>query len=1105
MKDNRKENLKDPFIKVEVQNDFIIERGGGGSGTGTDAREIELRATQRWLQWRYIGDLEWKNLFDMYTLNGGGSGGGGGGSSDIPWDEIDEHINDKVDEKIQEIIDIINDGVITTGELVELRAIMAGIDGDHPRILDLISLYQITVVSPAISTAYNNAYQALKTYIAPYVAGTQTVITDKNEFSSKFTNYYTAKANVELYAMDRLAEDLHQAKVTTELLNTITNFWNVQIFPAEGVIVAGTIAVGTQTVNNAGITGVTDQGQDSVRFWAGSNFANRYTAPFNVRNNGKFSVGNANSGLDFGITSPNALTLRGSIIQDAGGNNFYPPVDRGVYSAGDTYYFGNQVRYNGSIWTYRGATAGNGGIPSESNTNWQLYITSGQGVFRSYVYKRSATVPATPVGGSYASPLPSPLDGWSDIPTSGVDQLYMSSRVFTQDGSAPQESAWKAPQATADTDTLDIEWCDLDLPVASIGNPTTQPSFWSNDSDGAVYMALRYLVGGVWTSWEVVRIKGEDGTNGVDGNDGVDGKFLEIRYRVNTSWNTPPTAPSAWDRNPTNWTTTVPSDYNPTLLQYLWKVSAYVNSGTDALETTWTAPIRETGVHGAQGEAGANGADGSTKFKAFVYTRSATAPSTPIGGSSTSPVPTTAGWTDTVPAGSLPLWMSTRFFSNKSGESDSAWSTPRMPIDSELTDFEWSDSTSNNPGTPSSPLNGANWQNDPEDLTGDVQYMAIRYRASMTASWGAWVVSKVKGEKGADGAKAPLVLDRGEYDPSATYVGTSERVDVVLYGSLAYVTRADAGTFSGTAPTTTAKWNTFGAQFESVYTKVLNATTASINTLGVKKVVMTDGLNVIRRSLGHQSSTAESSSDPSRDLSKFELYGDRAYYPNGRLSMFEGNVSSFSFTTPTGTKTLNGYVKIVFKNEAGSPPFYYVDNTTVGGGIQYVEVDSVQYYAVNGYALISTSLPSSATNSQLSDVLFTYQSSGDKYIPKSAFWCGSYNGGTEVLSLGISSTNTTVWRRVETSVGTTYVTTNNGTTPVTSGWYYRISGVEMYSPNITYRDGNRINFDLEIELSFVNSSGVISTTKYLSISNVEWNSDPVAPCNMYTPISRIGE
>ena len=176
----------------------------------------------------------------------------------------------------------------------------------------------------------------------------------------------------------------------------------------------------------------------------------------------------------------------------------------------------------------------------------------------------------------------------------------------------------------------------------------------------------------------------------------------------------------------------------------MWKVSAYVNSGTDVLETSWTVPIRETGVHGAQGNAGANGADGSTKFKSFVYTGSETAPSTPIGGSSVSPVPTTAGWTDTVPAGTLPLWMSTRFFSNKSGESDSAWSTPIIPIDNDLTDFEWSDPTSNNPGTPSSPLNGAIWKNDPQELTGDVVFMAIRYRASLTIPWddNSWVVSK---------------------------------------------------------------------------------------------------------------------------------------------------------------------------------------------------------------------------------------------------------------------------------------------------------------------------------------------------------------------------
>lgn len=961
MKDNRKENLKDPFIKVEVQNDFIIERGGGGSG-GTDAREIELRATQRWLQWRYIGDLEWKNLFDMYTLNTGGSGGGGGGggTGEIPWDEIDEHIKDKVDERIDEIISIIEDGGIDSVELGQLRAIMASIDGDHPRILDLISLYQIDVVQPALSTTYNNAYQDLKTYIAPYVAGTVTVITDKNEFASKFTNYYTAKASIEMYAMDRLEEDLHQAKLTTELLNTITNFWNVQIFPDEGVIVAGTIAVGTKTVNNAGITGVTDQGQDSVRFWAGSNFANRYTAPFRVTNNGKFWLGNSNAGLDWNITTPNALTLRGSIIQDAGGNNFYPPVFRGDYSPSATYYFGNLVKYNSSLWMYKGAVAGNGGTPSESNANWELYITSGVGVFRSYVYKRSATAPATPTGGSFASPLPSPLDGWNDTPPTGVDQLYMTTRVFTQDGSPPQESAWKAPTPASDTDTLDIEWCPYDVPIADVGNPTSQPSFWSNNPDGAVYMALKYLVGGTWTAWQVVRIKGEDGTNGSNGNDGIDGKFMEVRYRVNTSWNTPPTAPSAWDRDPANWTTTIPIDYNPTLLQYLWKVTAYVNSGTNALETTWTAPIRETGVHGAQGADGTNGVDGATKFKSFVYLRSATAPSTPTGGSYASPIPSSGGWTDSVPSGTLPLWMSTRFFSSKVGESDAGWSTPRMPVDTELTDFEWSDSTNSNPGTPSAPLNGAVWKNDPQELSGDVQYMAIRYRASQTASWGAWVVSKVKGEKGADGVNGvspPLVIDRGEYDPSATYVGSAQRVDVVLYGSLAYVTQSDAGTITGIAPTTTGKWNTFGAQFESVYTKVLNATTASINTLGVRRVNVLDDVNTVRTTIGVLPTSTQ---DPT-STSIFESSGVRTYHNSGRVSSYIGSVNNLPYTVQGSPRLANGWVIVTFEDVLGSPIRFVLDLSIQGfqylTGAQYIPTYFSEHMTnINGfYNLISGS------------------------------------------------------------------------------------------------------------------------------------------------------
>lgn len=42
----------------------------GGSGTGSDAREIELQKSETAIQWRYVGDETWKDLVDLADLKG---------------------------------------------------------------------------------------------------------------------------------------------------------------------------------------------------------------------------------------------------------------------------------------------------------------------------------------------------------------------------------------------------------------------------------------------------------------------------------------------------------------------------------------------------------------------------------------------------------------------------------------------------------------------------------------------------------------------------------------------------------------------------------------------------------------------------------------------------------------------------------------------------------------------------------------------------------------------------------------------------------------------------------------------------------------------------
>lgn len=83
------------------------------------------------------------------------------------------------------------------------------------------------------------------------------------------------------------------------------------------------------------------------------------------------------------------------------------------------------------------------------------------------------------------------------------------------------------------------------------------------------------------------------------------------------------------------------------------------------------------------------------------------------------------------------------------------------------------------------------------------------------------------GKDGKDGVSPALVFC-GVYDPSKTYYGNQYRIDACKYENAYYVCRIDAGEFKGVVPTNTAKWNSFGASFESIATNLLLAEGANI-------------------------------------------------------------------------------------------------------------------------------------------------------------------------------------------------------------------------------------------------------------------------------------
>ena len=152
--------------------------------------------------------------------------------------------------------------------------------------------------------------------------------------------------------------------------------------------------------------------------------------------------------------------------------------------------------------------------------------------FKSIVFTRSNTIPARPddSSGSYEEPVP---DGWSDGIPSGNGKIWTTSRMFSTDPSESDEH-WADPEIISDgLNGYDYEWCDEEtlpsgFPYPSRTSPDdTNPGkdpadiYWYDDPTEVVdadpvWMAMRKYDGGVYSSsgWIVIRIKGEDGTDG---------------------------------------------------------------------------------------------------------------------------------------------------------------------------------------------------------------------------------------------------------------------------------------------------------------------------------------------------------------------------------------------------------------------------------------------------------------------------------------------------------------------------------------------------------------------------------------------------------------
>lgn len=560
--------------------------------------------------------------------------------------------------------------------------------------------------------------------------------------------------------------------------------------------------------------------------------------------NNAFRVGDDSSCLDWNSKGDKKLRIKGSIVQSESGDESPIGCFRGAYNSAYTYYWGDEVTYKtaSGISTYRYVNK----IPSKGNdpTNSAYWIVVAEGVkgnngdWNKLVYRYSMDKPGTPTGNN-------PV-GWSNTPDKEDISFAHGSVFYYKDGyyvspvindnniakNRVSFSTQKPNQVVAvelvvssepnfdfallgllDNDSLTIN----SNYTARISGVASQLFYIVVPEPGSHFFYVGYAKDSSnsknedYGKYRIVNIENcwisTGNVDGVTGNVGywsepipfsLDTNDTERIYYLSDEDSTPPTPKS--DSYIDDFVPLVSYvDYNSdnhysvsSIVRYgnkfykclLSNDSSNVHVPTDTtywkLVKTWTD--NPTGVsyeypyefeavrHKTNGKWGAfctpvSWMKYSSNGDYYEYRFAVNGSrTTPPELSKTSRVP--LGWTTTMPSvGSLHyLWCTIAKINGENNKLLQNWSTPARQT--------------------------------PYD--------------------------------GIDGVPGASLVYRGEYSDDKIYYGTSKRVDAVRYGGKYYVTRADAGTFSGILPTSTSKWNDFGAQFESVATELLLAENANI-------------------------------------------------------------------------------------------------------------------------------------------------------------------------------------------------------------------------------------------------------------------------------------
>ncbi len=161
----------------------------------------------------------------------------------------------------------------------------------------------------------------------------------------------------------------------------LTGIWELSEVPRVAEEVAG------QYLFNLGILYPVSEGRRDFDFTNGMTFINgdRITTgsiksldgltEMNLTE-GYFKLGNNDYSLDWNVTTPGRLTIKGSLLQTAGGENITMPNYKGAYNATTDYFEGDLVSHSNN--TYINLTpAATRGIAPPNATHWAIFSESG--------------------------------------------------------------------------------------------------------------------------------------------------------------------------------------------------------------------------------------------------------------------------------------------------------------------------------------------------------------------------------------------------------------------------------------------------------------------------------------------------------------------------------------------------------------------------------------------------------------------------------------------------------------------------------------------------------------------------------------------------------